>query len=138
MKRFLRYATLALFLFAATVAPASQVEENENAAQELKATEEKLAAVLQQVRETYKGDTKFLRALEKSQVAWANYRDAQLNLVFPNRDERLGYGTVFPMCWSVWKAKLITSRIDELKQWIHGIAEGDVCGGSIRVHEPQR
>lgn len=133
MKRFLRYASFALVLIAGTVASASQVEENESAAQELKAVEEKLAAVLQQIRETNKDDSKFLSALEESQVAWANYRDAQLNLVFPNRDDRLGYGTVLPMCWSVWKAKLTITRISELKLWIDGIEEGEVCGGSIRA-----
>ena len=60
--------------------------------------------------------------------AWEAYRDAQLKAIYPPvSDERVEYGSIYPMCWAMLKQKLTESRIRDLKALT--ISEGDGCLG---------
>ena len=110
----------------------SQAELNLSTAEQLAATEDKLRDMLVAIESLYAGDEAFLAALAASQVAWAHYRDGQLRLIFP-----LGPatpGTVHPFCYALWKSRLTAARIVELQPWRDGVAQGDVCAGSIRIN----
>lgn len=112
----------------------TQYELNDQMGRDLQDVEVAMAATLASIRQLYAGDAQFLHCLAESQHAWEVYRDRQLAMIFPHKDDpREGYGTVFPMCWTIWKTRLTKQRITELKPWADGIEEGEVCRGSIRV-----
>ena len=50
---------------------------------------------------------------------------------FPHENKKLQYGSVYPMCASNLKTSLTLLRIIYLKQWLEGVAEGNVCAGSL-------
>jgi uncharacterized protein YecT (DUF1311 family) len=126
---------LGLHLGAISVSSAqTQFELNDQMGRDLQDAETAMAATLTSIQRLYAEDAQFLHCLAESQRAWEVYRDRQLAMIFPYKDDpKEGYGTVFPMCWAIWKARLTMQRITELKQWVDGIEEGDVCLGSIRV-----
>jgi hypothetical protein len=37
------------------------------------------------------------------------------------------------MCHALYKAELTQARTRELKVWLDGIEEGDVCAGSVKT-----
>ncbi len=43
------------------------------------------------------------------------------------------YGTVQPMCLCNLMTPFVIKRTKELQQWLDGIEEGNVCGGSIKM-----
>jgi uncharacterized protein YecT (DUF1311 family) len=85
-----------------------------------------------QVLTEYSKNAAFIRKLKIAQRAWIAYRDAQVEAVYPEPDKRAAYGSVYPMCRCIALAQLTTQRAAELKRWIDGIEEGDVCSGSIK------
>jgi uncharacterized protein YecT (DUF1311 family) len=85
-----------------------------------------------QVLTEYSKNAAFIRKLKIAQRAWIAYRDAQIEALYPEPDKRSAYGSAYPMCRCVAFAQLTTQRADELKKWIDGIEEGEVCSGSIK------
>ena len=111
----------------------TQSDLNVCADAELKRAERELALTYRKVLKTYADDKVFIARLKKAQHAWLKFRDAELDAVFPHKGKTTYYGSVFPMCFDNWTVKLTRMRIDELKQWLNGVKEGDVCPGSIRA-----
>jgi uncharacterized protein YecT (DUF1311 family) len=85
-----------------------------------------------QVLTEYSKNAVFIRKLKMAQRAWIAYRDAQLEAQYPEPDKRGAYGSSYPNCRCIALAQLTTQRAAELKKWIDGIEEGDVCSGSIK------
>jgi hypothetical protein len=48
------------------------------------------------------------------------------------------YGSVQPMCWSIYLTGLTEERIKTLKIWSERIEKGDVCSGSEKLISPFR
>ena len=80
----------------------------------------------------YADDPGFIEKLEVAQRAWLNFRDAELDALFPHRDDPAYYGSVYPLCRDIWLTTLTNERIGQLKRWQNKVEEGDVCSGSIR------
>ncbi len=76
----------------------------------------------------------FVQKFEKSQSAWISYRDAHLDAIFPYTTPN-EYGSAQPMCAATIKTELTRSRITQLRQWLEGIEEGDVCLGSRLIRK---
>lgn len=110
----------------------TQSDLNVCADAELKRAQRELDLVYRKVLASNADDKIFVKRLKKAQQAWLKFRDAELDAVFPHKGKTTYYGTVFPMCFDNWTVKLTRTRIDELKRWLDGAAEGDVCAGSIR------
>lgn len=89
-----------------------------------------LNTIYKKIKEIYREDRVFLEKLKKAQLAWIKLRDADLDLQYPHADEPQYYGSVFPMCAADYKAQLTRQRTEFLRQWLTGVEEGDVCGGS--------
>lgn len=104
----------------------TQVAMNECAGKELRASEAKLAALLKSLG---------IGPEDRVQKAWEVYRDAQLEAIYPNPKEK--YGSVYPMCFALLKAKLAEGRIRDLKA-LTTSGEGDVCFGLNRTSREQR
>lgn len=111
----------------------TQSESSQDACTGFKQADALLNKNYNQVLAEYKKNAPLIRKLKISQRAWIAYRDAQIEALYPAPNKRAEYGSVYPMCRCNALATLTTQRADELKKWIDGAEEGDVCSGSIKV-----
>jgi uncharacterized protein YecT (DUF1311 family) len=97
--------------------------------------EQDLNATYQSILKKYADNPVFVERLRAAQRAWLKFRDAQLEMRFPPADQE---GSVAPMCHASYKAELTQARTKQLRAWLDGIEEGDVCAGSIKLREETR
>lgn len=100
---------------------------------QLEISEQKMDSVFTAVIEQYEDEPDFIASLKKAQKAWINFRDAHLESIYPGKNKRFEYGSVYPFCASNFLAKLNNQRTEQLKTWLEGTKEGDVCAGSIEL-----
>jgi uncharacterized protein YecT (DUF1311 family) len=79
----------------------------------------------------YKSDTAFIRNLKVAQKIWVQFCDADMKVKYPDR-VRGYYGSVYPMCWSIYLTELTEERVKRLKCWLTGCEEGEACCGSVK------
>ncbi len=94
--------------------------------------EKEMNNILKKIQVEYKDDI-FLKKLKKAQDAWILYRTALLDSYYPSENPRFEYGSVFSTCYKSKKMKITKLRIEDLKLWLKGIEEGDVCSGSVKT-----
>ena len=134
-KKFL--LALALTLFSSFGAAAqTQGEMTAQACREYKLADTELNRVYQQILRDYKADNAFIKKLKNAQRAWLAYRDAQLAAIYPDLSPG-AYGSAHPMCRCHELRYLTEARTNELKRWVAGTSEGDVCAGSVRFQQPK-
>jgi Lysozyme inhibitor LprI len=80
----------------------------------------------------YAKDQQFIAKLKTAQRAWLAFRGAQLEALFPKTDKQAEYGSVYPMCRCSELQSLTEERAKQLKRWLDGTKEGNVCAGSVR------
>ncbi|QRN55773.1 DUF1311 domain-containing protein [Dyella caseinilytica] len=107
----------------------SQGAMNECASNSYGAADKELNQVYQQVLRKYAKDTVFVAKLKAAQKAWLTFRDAELAARFPDSDIT-NYGSVYPMCVNNELEAMTRKRTEELRAWLKGTEEGDVCAGS--------
>jgi uncharacterized protein YecT (DUF1311 family) len=114
----------------------TQLELNACASRMYQEEDAKLNRIYQEILKKYKDDSVFTKKFREAQRAWLKFRDAQFYAMFPqildSRDQ-YNYGSVFPMCSGLYKARLTHSRVEELQLWLDGTEEGDVCSGSLPI-----
>lgn len=93
--------------------------------------DKELNRVYSTINQVYRGDKEFLTALKKSQLAWIKFREAEYEAHYPSKDKQAMYGTAYSMCIDLVEVDITIHRIVELKRWLKGVGEGDVCGGSM-------
>ena len=124
---------LSLLLLLVTFSSAqTQVELNEQEHKRYLKTDSELNSIYQHILKEYASDTAFVKNLKVSQKLWIQFRDAEMKMKYPDREPGY-YGSVQPMCWSIYLTQLTEDRIKTLKQWLDGIEEGDVCAGSTKT-----
>ena len=99
---------------------------------ELRQADAELNRLYQQVLKLYAQRPTFLVPFKASQVAWLRFRDAQAEALYPATAAGRR-GSAAPMCRCTTLADLTTARNAQLKQWVEGKEEGDVCGNTIRT-----
>ncbi|HEV7681871.1 MAG TPA: lysozyme inhibitor LprI family protein [Pyrinomonadaceae bacterium] len=109
----------------------TQQEINDQACSDYKQADREMNQAYQTILQDYRKDRGFVAALRKAQLAWIRYRDAHLNSIFPG--DRSQYGSINTMCRCNDLAELTKERTQVLNRWVAGIAEGDVCAGSVKV-----
>ena len=92
-----------------------------------------MTEIYSRVLNEYTKDAEFIAKLKMAQKAWTTFRDAQVEALFPRANKRVEYGTVYPMCHCIELQSLTEERTKQLKMWVDGIPEGDVCSGSVKV-----
>jgi uncharacterized protein YecT (DUF1311 family) len=112
----------------------TQGDMNEKANESYKKADKELNDIYKTILNDYKSDTIFIRNLKASQRIWITFRDAELKVKYPETEPG-HYGSVYPMCVSIYLERLTRERIKTLKEWIDGIEEGDVCIGSVKMKE---
>jgi len=133
MKRLSHFLLLVCFCAGVQEVKAqTQADLNDAACREYQQADTELNRVYRQIHTEYRTNKVFLRKLQLAQRAWLAYRDAQLTALFP--DEQPGaYGSVHPMCRCGELNELTSKRTEELKRWLTGTSEGDVCAGSPKL-----
>lgn len=109
----------------------TQYEMNMDAYHSFQKADSELNAIYKKILRLYKPDIIFIKNLKKSQRIWIQFRDAEMEVKYPDYGYDFPYGSVHPMCWSLYKEQLTRTRIDFLKDWINGDDDGDVCRGSM-------
>ena len=108
----------------------TQREMNEDGDLECRRTQGKMDSTLAELRSKVIGkDVASMRALQllnDSQVAWQKSMKKLLAMYWPPQDDSRSYGSVFPMCLSMMKARLIEKRIEDLRENLDW-EEGEVC-----------
>lgn len=114
---------------------ATQSDMSQCAAGHFKQADAELNQVWQQIQSKYADQPLFLARLKLAQRAWLKFRDAEMDATYPlakGQDPRAQYGSVYPMCVSESRATLTQQRIKQLRVWLNGVEEGDVCAGSVK------
>jgi uncharacterized protein YecT (DUF1311 family) len=112
----------------------TQLDLNQTAAESYKKADAELNKVYKQILIQYKTDTLFVNNLKDSQRIWIKFRDAELMMKYPEREQGY-YGSIQPVCVANYLEKLTRERIKTLNTWLIGVEEGDVCSGSIHLKE---
>jgi len=126
--------TVVICFFCITGFCQTQATMNKNAKESYNKIDKELNEVYKTILSEYKFNANFIKHLKASQRIWITFRDAELKVKYPE-SEPGNYGSVNPMCISIFLEKLTNERIKTLKVWIDGIEEGDVCSGSIKIIE---
>jgi uncharacterized protein YecT (DUF1311 family) len=129
-----KYFSLFGLIFCSSLFAQTQSDLNKQANQGFLKADKELNEVYNNILKEYKNDTVFIKSLKKSQKIWIQLRDAEMETKFPKR-ETGSYGSVLPMCWSIYKEGLTIERITILKGWLIGTEEGNVCAGSVKIIE---
>ena len=110
----------------------TQVQMNQDACAVFAQADGELNAVYRRILAEYPTAPQFTDKLKNAQRAWVAFRDAHLEAVYPAPDKQAEYGSAYPLCRCVALAELTRVRVEELKGWLNGVPEGEVCRGSIR------
>jgi uncharacterized protein YecT (DUF1311 family) len=125
--------TILLFLcFGLNGLGQTQLEMNETAQAKFNQADKQLNILYKKILTSYSQDTNFILQLKNSQRIWIQFRDAEMKMRFPEKDQS-NYGSVFPMCWYIYMEELTVERTKKLKRWLTGAKEGEVCSGSIKT-----
>ena len=125
------FTTILLSLFFFCSYAQTQTDMDQTESNELTKADKKLNAVYQKIISDYRKDAVFIKNLKASQRLWIQFRDVELKMKYPDRPAGY-YGSVQPICQSVYLAQLTNDRIKDLQVWIDGIPEGDACAGSVK------
>jgi len=124
---------LVLALIGVSCFPQTQTEMNQEAHEAYQQTDKELNTVYQDILVQYSTDTVFIKNLKASQRIWITFRDAELDMKYPNDPEK-NYGSVLPMCRAYYLMELTEQRTKKLRVWLNGVLEGDVCAGSVKTN----
>jgi uncharacterized protein YecT (DUF1311 family) len=108
----------------------TQSEMNQDAYKAYEASDKKLNEVYQKILKLYSENELFIKNLKTAQRLWIQLRDAQLSMMYPERDNGY-YGSVLPLCEAIYLKKLTDVRIKELEQWLADREDGELCSGTI-------
>ena len=111
----------------------TQAELNTMQYESYKKTDKKLNEVYQAILKAYKSDPEFIKNLRTSQRIWITFREAEVKVKYPNREDGY-YGTIHPLCVSLYLEDLTLDRISTLNLWLKGSEESDACSGSIKTN----
>ena len=123
--------TILIVIFLIMILPFSQtMAASDDICAEMKEADQRLNAAYQTVMHSEKIDAQAKNAIKKAQRAWIAFRDAHVESIFPGENLVQKYGTAYKLCTCITIQKLTEDRIQQLKFWIDGVQEGDVCSGS--------
>ena len=111
----------------------SQAQMNQQADVTYRKADQELNRTYQQILKEYRTQTAFLQSLKAAQKLWIQFRDAEMKARYPATNSLLEYGSFFPVCYSNGMEELTKARTKQLRLWLIGIPEGDMCNGSVKV-----
>lgn len=115
----------------------TQLEINQCSSLENQAADQTLNQVYQAVLKQHTGDKALTDNLKLAQRAWLKWRDAEMAAIYPHSEEPGYYGSSFGGCWNDQLAAITRERTRQLRKWLDGVEEGDICSGSFPIQSPQ-
>lgn len=79
----------------------TQLEINQRAYAVFLKSDRKLNSVYQAVLTKHKSDKEFTKNLRIAQSTWIRFRDAQMKVMYPDRNSTY-YGSIQPLCWNTY------------------------------------
>ncbi len=98
-----------------------------------KGADREMNRVYAAVLSKYAKDMAFIAKLKAAQRAWLVFRNAEVAATYPDPDPST-YGSVYPECVRLTATELTKLRTEQLKVWLKGTEEGDVCSGSVHIN----
>lgn len=109
----------------------TQQEINRCSGLESESADQELNRVYQAILKRHAHDQPLIDSLKQAQRAWLKWRDAEMLAIFPERPEPGYYGSSFSGCWNDQMAAMTRERTQQLRKWLDGVEEGDICSGSF-------
>ncbi|MFY7697876.1 MAG: lysozyme inhibitor LprI family protein [Legionella sp.] len=109
----------------------NQMQMSECTDNEFKRKDSELNKIYQQIQKKYQQDQVFIDKLKRAQRAWLAFRDAQLEMLYPHKEDSSYYGSSLDMCTKIELTSLTVERIKTLKRWLAAHEDNDSCSGSI-------
>jgi len=129
----MKILTIAILIFISNFSfSQSQMEMNISAESKFIRIDKKLNEVYNQILVEYSDNKQFVKNLKISERLWVKFRDAEILMRYPE-DDAIREASVFNLCYFEHLTELTESRIKTLQEWISGVREGDVCGGSMKI-----
>ncbi|MEX1190967.1 MAG: lysozyme inhibitor LprI family protein [Brumimicrobium sp.] len=130
----MRHLLTAFFFIIITLTSFSQtqLELNQKASEKYSEADKELNRVYNQILTDYEDDSNFIEKLRISQRLWIKFRDAELEMKFPESDKGMNYGSIYPICKYQYLEQLTNERTEKLMEWLNPIPEGDPCTGSVK------
>jgi uncharacterized protein YecT (DUF1311 family) len=111
----------------------TQLEMNQEENNKYLKADKELNIVYNKILKEYETDIEFIKNFKNAQRMWIQFRDAEMKSKYPDREQGY-YGSIHPMCWSIYLTELTEERTKKLKIWLTGIEEGDACSGSVKTN----
>jgi uncharacterized protein YecT (DUF1311 family) len=128
---------LFILLFSIDSFSQTQLEMNSDSYHIYEDADKELNLVYQQILKDYANDSLFISKLKISQRIWVKFRDAELEMKFPEEEKRVVYGSMYPMCESSYLKRLTIARTEKLKEWLKQPLKHVGCNGSIMFREDE-
>ncbi len=130
-RNYMKSVFIFLLLMTGSMAVFSQTQSelNKTAGQEYKNADKKLNEIYQLILKDYAANKPFIKNLKEAQRIWIQFRDAQVDAMFPGSAK--SYGSMFPMCKGNYLTELTHQRTEALRVWLNGLPQGEACTGSI-------
>lgn len=132
MKKFFSFILFILIGYSSFSQTQSEMNEAEH--KNFLRADQELNQVYKKILNDYKEDSVFIKNFKVAQRIWIQFRDAEMNMMYPEREAGY-YGSIHPMCWSIYLRELTNGRIKKLKQWVNGEERGNSCSPSIKFSQ---
>jgi len=128
---------IAFIVLAGTSISLTQTESrlSQQSCDQLDKADAKMNEAYARILREYANDQEFIAKIKAAQQAWLAFRDAEMEALYPKADKLAAYGTVYPMCHCLELQSLTEDRTKQLRRWLDGIREGEVCAGSLKVSQ---
>jgi uncharacterized protein YecT (DUF1311 family) len=110
----------------------TQAELNTAAYARYQQADQALNKTYQTILKQYRSDTRFIQNLKKAQRLWVQLRTADLRARYPEYEPG-HYGSFQPVCEANELTALTEARTRQLRVWLTGVPEGEMCAGSVQI-----
>ena len=110
----------------------SAQHQQENAINSSEKADRELNFVYRKILSDYREERIFIRKFRVAHQAWKKYRETHLASIFPNPYKESEYGSAYSECYALYKTRMTRTRTKEIRVWLNGVQEGEVCAGSIK------
>jgi uncharacterized protein YecT (DUF1311 family) len=113
----------------AMAASAPQIDQSRNSCSDYLKVKKGLEDMVKNIQDEYAKYPLFLKKFQKAQDEWVSYRDAQLEMLYPELD-KTQYGGFYPTCRCNWLVEFTNERVDFLVKFISNTNDVEACGGA--------
>lgn len=111
-------------------ATAAQIDQSRNSCSDYLKVKKGMEDMVKSIGEEYAKYPKFLTKFKKAQESWVFYRDAQVEMIFPEAD-KTQYGAFYPACRCNWLVEMTNERLDFLINFVSNTYDAEPCGGAV-------